>query len=82
MVTLNYIEKINPVVFPEGTTENKRNLSNAEIEILLKKGNVSDFEELMSDTSDFFCENSYYDDSDYEGHYIIRQNYSIETNVE
>ena len=45
MVTLNYIEKINPVVFPEGTTENKRNLSKAEIEILLKNGNVSDFED-------------------------------------
>ena len=46
-----------------------------------EKYNVSDFEELMSDTSDFFCETSYYDDSDYDGHYIIRQNYSIETNV-
>lgn len=45
MVTLNYIEKIKPVVFPEGTTENKRNLSKAEIEILLKNGNVSDFED-------------------------------------
>ena len=45
MVTLNYIEKINPAVFPEGTTENKRNLSKAEIEILLKNGNVSDFED-------------------------------------
>lgn len=45
MVTLNYIEEINPVVFPEGTTENKRNLSKAEIEILLKNGNVSDFED-------------------------------------
>lgn len=45
MVTLNYIEKINPVVFPEETTENKRNLSKAEIEILLKNGNVSDFED-------------------------------------
>ena len=45
MVTLNYIEKINTVVFPEGTTENKRNLSKAEIEILLKNGNVSDFED-------------------------------------
>ena len=45
MVTLNYIEKINPVVFPEGTTENKRNLSKTEIEILLKNGNVSDFED-------------------------------------
>ena len=45
MVTLNYIEKIKPVVFPEETTENKRNLSKAEIEILLKNGNVSDFED-------------------------------------
>lgn len=45
MVTLNYIEKLTPVVFPEGTTENKRNLSKTEIEILLKNGNVSDFED-------------------------------------
>ena len=45
MVTLNYIEKINPVVFREGTTESKGNLSEAEIEILLKNGNVSDFED-------------------------------------
>ncbi|MGN0740647.1 MAG: DUF4954 family protein [Treponema sp.] len=43
MVTLNYIEKIMPVVFPEGTAENKRNLTKPEIEILLKNGNVSDF---------------------------------------
>lgn len=47
-----------------------------------EKYNISDFEELMSDTGDFFCENSYNDDSGYDGHYIVNQNFYIETNAE
>lgn len=70
--------------------EHKEYLSGSDIDINKiyryiypnEKYHVSDFEELMSDTSDFFCACYYNDESDYDGHYITHANFNIETNIE